>query len=77
VRLSVSPAVVAAGGAINVGWSGIRAPTGWDELRLYRLGERSDDLDHGTWPASGTANGARTIVLPGVVARSQPIYVGP
>jgi hypothetical protein len=64
VQLSVSPTVVAAGGAMTVSWSGISAPTGWDELRLYRLGERSDDVDFGTWPASGTADGTRTVVLP-------------
>lgn len=65
VAVVATPAQVAPGGALQVAWDGIAAPTESDHFRVCRLGAASDAFCEVTtsWPTEGAAAGALEIAL--------------
>ncbi|RIL08021.1 MAG: hypothetical protein DCC71_00790 [Proteobacteria bacterium] len=70
VSVSVTPSNVAAGGALQVSWAGITAPTPDDHLRVCALGAPTDSLCavQQSWPTGAAAGGALEIALPAELA---------
>jgi hypothetical protein len=65
--LSVSPATAVAGGALNVSWNALAAPTPLDWIGVYSVG--ADDGSYLTQLlTNGSASGNTSVSLPAVVA---------
>ena len=65
IHLDVTPTEVAPAGTITATWGGIPTPTTSDQLVLFALGERSNDVNAlATFATGGTATGTLALPLP-------------